>query len=165
MDHARTSGVLSVREEGEAVSVTKDLRKMLDEHAIKWTDESNGYADITAFKVHGVEFHAVSKSYINNDLDWVKLNVDSIAVEQIAELVEDHSECKECFATGLTYRRCKYSVNRGWRDSQCRNIAPKNYIDFLCSECHFVHYHNDEIDGGDDNDWEFCPKCGRSVKR
>jgi len=111
------------------------------------------------------EFHAVSKSYVNHDLDWVKLNVDSIAIEQLAELVEDHSECKECFATGLTYRRCKYSVNRGWRDSQCRNIAPKNYIDFLCSECHFVHYHNDEIDSGDDNDWEFCPKCGRSVKR
>ena len=47
---------------------------------------------------------------------------------------------------------------------ECRNIAP-SYIDFLCSECHFVHYHSDENDSEEGNDWEFCPKCGRAVKR
>ena len=46
----------------------------------------------------------------------------------------------------------------------CKNIAPE-YLDFLCSECGFVHYHSDENDTGDGNDWAFCPQCGRRVKR
>lgn len=38
----------------------------------------------------------------------------------------------------------------------CHNDAPA-YLDFLCSECGFVHYHDD----ANDNDWHFCPNCGR----
>ena len=92
---------------------------------------------------------------------------DDVAKRYHAQVIDatlGRGECQECHATEQNYNRCKYSVNRGWRDSQCRNIAP-SYIDFLCSECHFVHYHSDENDSGDGNDWEFCPKCGRSVKR
>jgi len=44
----------------------------------------------------------------------------------------------------------------------CKNIAPE-YLDFLCSECGFVHYHSDENDSGDGNDWAFCPRCGKKV--
>ena len=44
----------------------------------------------------------------------------------------------------------------------CRNSAP-TYLDFLCSECGFVHYHSDENDSGDGNEWRFCPNCGRKV--
>lgn len=44
----------------------------------------------------------------------------------------------------------------------CENIAP-NYLDFLCSKCGFVHYHSDENDMGDGNDWNCCPNCGCKV--
>ena len=44
----------------------------------------------------------------------------------------------------------------------CENIAP-DYLDFLCSKCGFVHYHSDENDTGDGNDWNYCPNCGRKV--
>lgn len=46
----------------------------------------------------------------------------------------------------------------------CENNAPE-YLDFLCSECGFVHYHSDENDTGDGNNWRFCPNCGRVIKR
>lgn len=41
----------------------------------------------------------------------------------------------------------------------CKNTAP-SYLDFLCSECGFVYYRNDENYSGG-NDWHFCPNCGR----
>jgi predicted RNA-binding Zn-ribbon protein involved in translation (DUF1610 family) len=44
----------------------------------------------------------------------------------------------------------------------CRNAAP-SYLDFLCSECGFVNYRNDENDSGSGNDWHHCPNCGRKV--
>lgn len=44
----------------------------------------------------------------------------------------------------------------------CRNTAP-SYLDFLCSECGFVHYHSDANDSGDGNEWRYCPNCGRKV--
>ena len=49
-------------------------------------------------------------------------------------------------------------------NGECENVAP-DYLDFLCSACGFVHYHNDENDTGDGNDWAFCPRCGKAVKR
>ena len=48
------------------------------------------------------------------------------------------------------------------RRGTCTNIAP-DYLDFLCSRCGFIHFHSDENDTGDGNDWAFCPKCGREV--
>lgn len=44
----------------------------------------------------------------------------------------------------------------------CSNTAP-SYLDFLCSECWFVHYHSDANDSGDGNEWRYCPNCGRKV--
>lgn len=44
----------------------------------------------------------------------------------------------------------------------CENIAPE-YLDFLCSKCGFVHYHSDENDSGDENEWAFCPNCCAKV--
>lgn len=41
----------------------------------------------------------------------------------------------------------------------CKNTAP-SYLDFLCSECGFVYYRNDENYSGG-NDWHYCPNCGR----
>lgn len=45
---------------------------------------------------------------------------------------------------------------------KCRNTAP-SYLDFLCSECGFVNYRNDENDSGGGNNWHHCPNCGRKV--
>lgn len=47
---------------------------------------------------------------------------------------------------------------------ECENVAP-DYLDFLCSVCGFVHYHSDENDTGDGNDWAYCPRCGEAVKQ
>ena len=44
----------------------------------------------------------------------------------------------------------------------CHNAAP-SYLDFLCSECGFVHYNSDENDSGDGNEWHYCPSCGAEV--
>lgn len=44
----------------------------------------------------------------------------------------------------------------------CRNNAP-TYLDFLCSECGFVHYHSDANDTKDGNGWGYCPNCGARV--
>ena len=49
-------------------------------------------------------------------------------------------------------------------NGECENVAP-DYLDFLCSKCGFVHYHSDENDTGDGNDWNYCPRCGKAVKR
>lgn len=46
----------------------------------------------------------------------------------------------------------------------CQNVAPW-YLDFLCSECGFVHYHSDENDTDDGNEWHFCPNCGQKVEQ
>lgn len=61
--------------------------------------------------------------------------------------------------TGLTPEQAiEATLGRG----ECRNNAP-TYLDFLCSECGFVHYRSDENDTGDRNEWHFCPNCGRKV--
>lgn len=48
------------------------------------------------------------------------------------------------------------------KQETCRNSAP-SYLDFLCSECGFIHYHSDANDSGDGNDWRYCPNCGAKV--
>lgn len=45
----------------------------------------------------------------------------------------------------------------------CENIA-MGYLDFLCSECGFVHYLDDANCTGDGNEWNYCPKCGCEVE-
>lgn len=45
----------------------------------------------------------------------------------------------------------------------CKNNAP-SYLDFLCSECGFVHYHSEANDTGDGNEWNYCPNCGARVR-
>ena len=67
----------------------------------------------------------------------------------------------------------KFLVSRYWSgmekpeqlayvpERKCKNVAP-SYLEFLCSECGFVYYRNDENFYGD-NDWHFCPNCGKAV--
>ena len=46
----------------------------------------------------------------------------------------------------------------------CHNGAP-HYIRFLCSECHYVIYHDDANETGepDEDRIKFCPNCGARV--
>lgn len=44
----------------------------------------------------------------------------------------------------------------------CKNNAPV-YLDFLCSECGFVHYHSEANDTGEGNEWNYCPNCGAKI--
>lgn len=46
----------------------------------------------------------------------------------------------------------------------CKNIAMR-YLDFLCSECGFVHYIDDSNCTGDGNEWNYCPECGKEVEQ
>lgn len=50
----------------------------------------------------------------------------------------------------------------GVSERMCKNNAPA-YLDFLCSECGFVHYHSEANDTGEGNEWNYCPNCGARV--
>ena len=50
----------------------------------------------------------------------------------------------------------------GLSERTCKNNAPA-YLDFLCSECGFVHYHSEANDTGEGNEWNYCPNCGAKV--
>ena len=63
-----------------------------------------------------------------------------------------------------TLRHCtpEQAVEATLGRGTCHNAA-RSYLDFLCSECGFVHYHSDENDSGDGNEWHYCPSCGAEV--
>lgn len=61
--------------------------------------------------------------------------------------------------TGLT---AKQAIEATLGRETCRN-GGEVYLDFLCSECRFVHFRSDENDDGDGKGWNYCPNCGRKV--
>lgn len=50
-------------------SLTDRLRAMLDKCGVKWTDESNGYVNVTTYIAHGVEYTIIAKSYLAPEHD------------------------------------------------------------------------------------------------
>lgn len=82
--------------------------------------------------------------------DW--LNAWHAELERIIQAIE---------AT-LGPCNCTNDCTNSERTGTCRNNAP-TYLDFLCSECGFVHYHSDANDTKDGNGWGYCPNCGRRV--
>ena len=50
------------------------------------------------------------------------------------------------------------------QERTCHNSAP-HYLRFLCSECHYVIYHDDvnEMGEPDEDGIKFCPNCGARV--
>lgn len=64
---------------------------------------------------------------------------------------------------GLTLDQVRQMMKRDIeRERTCKNKAPR-YLDFLCSECGFVHYIDDNNCTGDGNEWNYCPNCGAKV--
>ena len=156
------------------MTATDELRRLLDERGVEYKETTSGNTTIFDFDyceqcddyLHTI---AITGACISAYLDYLEPK------QAIAATLGDDG--KPCYATDYTHARCKYSVNRGWTEDTkfyvptaklgrgtCKNKAPE-YLDFLCSECGFVHYLDDVNCTGDGNEWEYCPKCGLEVKR
>lgn len=116
------------------MTATDELRQMLDERGVEWS------ATVGASGTIWTHYDAFNGHRIH------AMDNEDGTVEIFGEW--DVTPAQAIAAT----------LGRG----TCRNSAP-TYLDFLCSECGFVHYHSDENDSGDGNEWRFCPNCGRKV--
>jgi len=61
---------------------TTELREKLTERGVEWKDVSNGFADVTVFVMNGIKWTVISKSYLNPENDWMKMNTERITPEQ-----------------------------------------------------------------------------------
>lgn len=116
------------------MNATDELRRLLDERGVEYKGTNIG--NTTIF-----------------DFDYC---------EQCDDYLHTIAITGACISAYLKYLEPKQAIAVTLGSGTCRNIAP-DYLDFLCSRCGFVHYHSDENDTGDGNDWAFCPKCGREV--
>lgn len=125
------------------MSATDELRRLLDERGVEWT-EGIARPELTQVCVDGkvVKFHPWQPNTL-------KVSLFNITPEQAV-------------AATLGSFSCTNGCTNGERTETCRNSAP-SYLDFLCSECGFVHYHSDANDTGAGNEWRYCPNCGRKV--
>lgn len=89
----------------------------------------------------------------------IERNFGKVAVLDDGEPVEwrDDWVCK----VGINYKAIADELNSRV-ERTCKNEAPR-YLDFLCSECGFVHYIDDSNCTGDGNEWNYCPNCGARV--
>ena len=76
-----------------------------------------------------------------------------------------YSHCEELDTISLVKYGCtpEQAIAATLGRGTCKNKAP-GYLDFLCSECGFVHYIDDANCTGDGNEWKYCPKCGCEVE-
>lgn len=120
------------------MTATDELRRLLDDRGVEW-EAFDDFEQTTQWSTCNGAF-----VYWARELDG-KLLVETTAPTK-------------CSASCTPEQAVKVTVGRG----TCKNTAP-SYLDFLCSECGFVNYRNDEnfMDGG--NDWHYCPNCGRKV--
>lgn len=119
-------------------SSTTILRRMLDERSIKHFDYSKSGWSQTQWEAPDGNRHFTYETY-NNPAKTAKLVISWFPTPE------------QAIAATLG-------------NGECENVAP-DYLDFLCSVCGFVHYHSDENDTGDGNDWAYCPRCGKAVER
>jgi hypothetical protein len=117
------------------MTATDELRRLLDERGVEWMDDSYAQLWCTVWNGH----------------DGKQWRMTENRSGMLTELKAWHVTPEQAIAATLGR-------------VECENIAP-DYLDFLCSVCGFVHYHSDENDTGDGNDWAYCPRCGKAVKR
>lgn len=86
------------------------------------------------------------------------------SIERMHKLVEDNLVMGLRFQMHRELDNLEKEIIAMLDNRECKNVAP-DYLDFLCNACGFVHYHSDENDTGDGNDWAYCPRCGKAVKR
>ena len=118
------------------MSATDTIRAMLDERGVEWM------GTVFAEPTNG---HPTNTSLGSEHHDAVFIEYRDGNVLRLFDLTPDQA--------------IDATLGRG----ECRNAAP-SYLDFLCSECGFVHYHSDTNDTGDGNEWNYFPNCGKRVK-
>ena len=77
-----------------------------------------------------------------------------------AEAIEAWNTRSDDYKQAAEYWQRMYEQT--FAERTCENNAPA-YLDFLCSECGFVHYHSEANDTGEGNEWNYCPNCGAKV--
>ena len=92
----------------------------------------------------------------------VALRTTSLCHEARRDLLDSAVRMEQAADTIISLRDRLQDAELG--RGTCKNKAPR-YLDFLCSECGFVHYLDDANCTGDGNEWEYCPKCGCEVER
>lgn len=125
------------------MTATDELRRLLDERGVE-------YYDGTETTLWGYEPTSESTGAYRIAADEIsggrmQVRMFNVTPEQAIEATLGSCNCTNSERTGT-----------------CHNAAP-SYLDFLCSECGFVHYHSDENDSGDGNEWHYCPNCGARV--
>lgn len=73
---------------------------------------------------------------------------------------------RTCYADELTHQRCRYSVNRGWRERTCHwelEHSGTLYDKYRCSKCGYLHVESRTDGGATDLDPSYCPNCGARV--
>jgi hypothetical protein len=113
-----------------------EIQRLLDERGVKYDESTQGNTTFFMF------------DYCDSCGDYMH----NIAIT---------GACISAYSDYLTPEQAIVATLGG---GECENVAP-DYLDFLCSVCGFVHYHSDENDTGDGNDWAYCPRCGKAVKR
>lgn len=169
------------------MTATDELRRMLDERGVKWEDMSIFPLACTSWHDHDSEPCTALEG--TDDIPDGKVSVQACVTPAqaiAATLGPDarHQKPHEQWTTVLLpeiawdcgdrwpdYLSVAHDAHDEWRvyvpeatlgPGTCRNNAP-TYLDFLCSECGFVHYHSDANDTKDGNGWGYCPNCGRKV--
>jgi len=144
---------------------------VLTEKAITWSGNVCHWVAVTDDLGLAV---AVYKDYLTPEqVIAATLGSGTLTAEQVREVIMSVDRWEKPMGnTGLTnthliirddaWQAIANKLNAELGSGTCENIAP-DYLDFLCSKCGFVHYHSDENDMGDGNDWNFCPNCGRKV--
>lgn len=120
------------------MTATDELRRLLDERGVEW-EAFDVFEQTTQWSTHNGAF-----------VYWARERDGKLLVETTAPT--------KCSASCTPEQAIAATLGHG----TCHNEAP-SYLDFLCSECGFVHYHSDANDTGDGNGWHFCPNCGRRV--
>lgn len=172
------------------MSITDELRRLLDERGVEWRDSSdenvlhttwndmncwfNEFPD--GWTAWGMAMRGTPEQVIAATLGETPTPPPPTPPKQppYDELIESLQRDWDIEASWDGLRRFWYVglTDEGVRKrdereatlgrGECRNAAP-SYLDFLCSECGFVHYHSDTNDTGDGNEWHYCPNCGRKV--
>ena len=127
------------------MTATDELRRMLDERGVEWMPSVWSATDETFYKVGEV-------GYLATEMSSGRMKVG----------IEGYLTPEQAIAATLGSSNCSNNCTNSERTGTCHNAAP-SYLDFLCSECGFVHYHSDENDSGDGNEWHYCPNCGARV--
>ena len=88
-------------------------------------------------------------------LDADPERVVSVTVGELQEL------CKWAYGCGHDFVGMSDATVH---ERTCHDIAPR-YLRFLCTDCHYVIYHDDANETGepDEDRIKFCPNCGAMV--